>query len=140
MKDIIYNSPPSPSFLPLLVVSCSTHPSMNVSTDGLVPLESCINSRHVLPLVQLLQDLTHVVEPRLTEGGFAGELLGQLKQLFLSGEGGRRDVGEEGRGRGKGGGGDVGKEGGREGGREGGKEGEREGGREGGKEEAIFIP
>ena len=99
MKDIIYNSPPSPSFLPLLVVPSSTHPSMDVSTDGLVPLESCVNSRHVLPLVQLLQDLTHVVEPRLTEGGFAGELLGQLKQLFLSGEGGeetwgRREGGE----------------------------------------------
>ncbi len=63
-----------------------THPSLNIGTDSFVPLESSVHSVHVLPLVQLSQDVSHVPEPRLTQPCLTSELVCQLLQFLLSHE------------------------------------------------------
>ena len=56
---------------------------MDVCTDCLVTFESSVHCSHVLSLIQLLQHLTHVVQPRLPQSCLPGKLLCQLQQLFL---------------------------------------------------------
>ena len=56
-----------------------SYPSMDISTDGFVTLESSVHSTLVFPLVQFLQNLSHVTEPRLPQSRLPGKLLCQLQ-------------------------------------------------------------
>ena len=61
----------------------SSHPCMDICTDSFMTFQCCIYCSNILALIQLLQYLTHVIQPGLTQSSFAGKLFSQLKQLLL---------------------------------------------------------